>query len=116
MIDLRARAGRNGIGDGLRRAVARNPKKDALIFRDRTWSFEEMETAAFRIATHLRDAGLRKGDLVIGLDDSRVGSAESLVGLVHARKIGSEVSMTLIRDGERTTVDVTLGTAPTESG
>ncbi len=61
-------------------------------------------------------AGLRKGDLVIGLDDSRVGSAESLVGLVHARKIGSEVSLTIIRNGERTTVDVTLGTAPTESG
>ncbi|WP_339947573.1 fatty acyl-CoA synthetase [uncultured Albimonas sp.] len=64
MTDFRARAGRNGIGDGLRRAVARNPKKDALIFRDRTWSYEEMETAAFRIATHLRDAGLKKGDRV----------------------------------------------------
>ena len=59
-----ARAGRNGIGDALRRAVARYSDKTALVWEDRSWTFAEMETAAFRIACHLRDAGLKKGDRV----------------------------------------------------
>ena len=59
------------------------------------------------------EAGLAEGDLVVGIDDSPVSSAESLVGLVRARTIDSEVSLAVIRDGERQTVDVTLGTAPT---
>lgn len=58
------------------------------------------------------EAGLAEGDLVVALGDSRVTGAESLVGLVHARKINSQVPLTVIRDGERTTIDVTLGTAP----
>ena len=59
------------------------------------------------------EAGLAEGDLVVGIDDSSVSGAESLVGLVRARTIDSEVSLAVIRDGERQTVDVTLGTAPT---
>lgn len=58
------------------------------------------------------DAGLEEGDLVTGIDDSAVTSAQSLVGLVHARRIDSSVSLTIIRDGEQKSVDVTLGTAP----
>lgn len=58
------------------------------------------------------DAGLREGDLITGIDDSPVSSAESLVGLIHARKVDSSVSLTIIRDGEERSVDVTLGTAP----
>ena len=61
------------------------------------------------------EAGLKAGDLVVSLDDSRVASAESLIGLVHARKIDTEVTLGVIRDGESTTIDVTLGTAPTPS-
>lgn len=58
------------------------------------------------------EAGLEKGDLVTAVDDSAVTSAESLVGLVHARTIDSTVSLSVIRDGRERTLDVTLGTAP----
>lgn len=58
------------------------------------------------------EAGLERGDLVTAIDDSPVTSAESLVGLVHARRTDSSVTLTVIRDGEQQTVDVTLGTAP----
>lgn len=57
-------------------------------------------------------AGLKTGDLVTGIDDSPVASAESLVGLIHARRIDSSVSLTVIRDGQERPIDVTLGTAP----
>ncbi len=58
------------------------------------------------------DAGLEKGDLVTAIDDSSVASAESLVGLVHARTIDSTATLTVIRDGREKALDVTLGTAP----
>lgn len=58
------------------------------------------------------EAGLEKGDLVVAVGDSHVTGAESLVGLIHARKIDSQVPVTIIRDGEKQTIDVTLGTAP----
>lgn len=58
------------------------------------------------------EAGLTEGDLVVSVGDSHVTGAESLVGLIHARKIGSQVPVTIIRDGAKKTIDVTLGTAP----
>lgn len=58
------------------------------------------------------EAGLEEGDLVTGIDDSPVSSAESLVGQIHARKIDSSVVLTVIRDGREQSLDVTLGTAP----
>ncbi|WP_338750085.1 S1C family serine protease [Janibacter alittae] len=58
------------------------------------------------------EAGLSEGDLVVAIGDSPVTGAESLVGLVHARTIGSQVPLTVIHDGKKTTIDVTLGTAP----
>ncbi len=61
------------------------------------------------------EAGLEQGDLVTAVDDSPVTSAEALVGLVHARTIDSSVTLTVIRDGEERSVDVTLGTAPTSA-
>ncbi|RWU82646.1 trypsin [Janibacter hoylei PVAS-1] len=62
------------------------------------------------------DAGLREGDLVVGVDDSPVTSAESLVGLVHARRIDTQVELTVVRDGREEQVTATLGTAPTAQG
>ena len=58
----------------------------------------------------------REGDLVVGVDDSPVTSAESLVGLVHARRIDTQVELTVVRDGREEQVTATLGTAPTAQG
>ena len=62
------------------------------------------------------DAGLQEGDLVVGVDDSTVTSAESLVGIIHSHRIGTKVSLAVVRDGEEQTIDATLGTAPTPQG
>ena len=61
-------------------------------------------------------AGLQEGDLVVGVDDSTVTSAESLVGIIHSHRIGTKVSLAVVRDGEEQTIDATLGTAPTSQG
>lgn len=62
------------------------------------------------------EAGLQEGDLVVGVDDSTVTSAESLVGIIHSHRIGTKVSLAVVRDGEEQTIDATLGTAPTSQG
>lgn len=62
------------------------------------------------------DAGLQEGDLVVGVDDSTVTSAESLVGIIHSHRIGTKVSLAVVRDGEEQTIEATLGTAPTSQG
>lgn len=62
------------------------------------------------------EAGLQEGDLVVGVDDSTVTSAESLVGIIHSHRIGTKVSLAVVRDGEEQTIEATLGTAPTSQG
>ncbi|WP_245634589.1 S1C family serine protease [Janibacter limosus] len=61
-------------------------------------------------------AGLREGDLIVGVDDTGINSAESLVGMIHAQRIGSTVSLSVIRDGQEQTIKATLGTAPSAQG
>lgn len=62
------------------------------------------------------DAGLEAGDLVVGVDDSSVTSAESLVGIIHSHRIGTKVSLAVVRDGKEQTIEATLGTAPASQG
>jgi len=55
-------------------------------------------------------AGIRAGDNIVGVDDDDVRSFDQLRGVISAYTPGDEVTVTLERDGERLTVDVTLGT------
>jgi serine protease Do len=52
-------------------------------------------------------AGLRDGDLIVEFDGERVRSASHLTRLVRESVPGRAVKSTVIRDGARTTVDVT---------
>ncbi len=47
------RARRDTVGDALRRSVARNPEKDALVFGERRWSYDELDAGANRVANAL---------------------------------------------------------------
>jgi putative serine protease PepD len=47
------------------------------------------------------DAGIEKGDIVVAVDDVPVPSMNALVLLIRERKAGSEVHLTVVRDGER---------------
>jgi fatty-acyl-CoA synthase len=60
-----ARAGRNTIGDALRRSAARFRNRDALEFAGRRWTFAALDLAADRVARRLLAAGLSPGDRVV---------------------------------------------------
>ncbi|MEV7973607.1 trypsin-like peptidase domain-containing protein [Cellulomonas sp. NPDC089187] len=67
-------------------------------------------------------AGLQNGDVIVAIDDKVVAGAESLTGYVRTHSSGDEVTLTVVRNGQSMSVDVTLavreeeGTAGSGSG
>lgn len=61
------------------------------------------------------EAGIEPGDVIVGIDDHIVGSAESLTGFVRQYRSGDDVKITLIRGDGETTVTATLATKPEAS-
>ena len=55
------------------------------------------------------DAGLQPGDIVTTVDDRPISSSTELTAAVRSRTPGDEISLTVQRDGDTQTVDVTLG-------
>jgi putative serine protease PepD len=53
-------------------------------------------------------AGLRTGDVIVGIDDRAVAGAESLTGFVRQYAAGDEVTLAVIRDGKALAVTATL--------
>lgn len=66
--------------------------------------------------TPAAEAGIKSGDVIVGIDDHVVGSAESLTGFVREYRSGDEVNITLIRDGEEKQLTATLTTRPEAQG
>jgi S1-C subfamily serine protease len=56
-------------------------------------------------------AGIREQDVIIAVDDRRVGSSEELVVAVDSRRPGDVVTVELVRNGSSTTVQATLDQA-----
>jgi len=58
------------------------------------------------------EAGLEKGDIIIGLGEKAISGVDELVKEVQKKKIGEKARMLILRDGTRSIADVTLGTTP----
>jgi putative serine protease PepD len=54
------------------------------------------------------EAGLEPGDVVTKVDDQPVSGSESLVATIRGYRPGDTVTLTVVRDGETRTVQVTL--------
>jgi len=54
-------------------------------------------------------AGVRDGDIVVGLDGEPVAGVDDMHRLLNADRIGRRVPLSLIRDTERLTADITPG-------
>jgi len=57
-------------------------------------------------------AGLKAGDVIVELDGKPVRDARTLRLAVAQKKPGTKVTLTLVRDGKRQPLDVTLGELP----
>ena len=55
------------------------------------------------------EAGLQEGDVIVSFDGEPIEEMDELPRLVARSEVGKEVDVGVIRDGERETVEVTLG-------
>jgi putative serine protease PepD len=62
--------------------------------------------------TPAAQAGLRVGDAVVAIDGERVDSSLSLVAAIRERRVGGTATVTIIRDGQREDVKLTLVARP----
>jgi len=54
-------------------------------------------------------AGFRQGDVILGLDGHEIGDSHELTRRVAGLVAGKSASFAILRDGKRTTVNVTIG-------
>src|SRR6195952_2143773 len=94
--------------DLIRRSARRTPTRDALIFGERRWTYEELDDAVSRVAGRLLELGLRKGERVAALGTNSdaylllyLGCAGA--GLVHVpvnyHLVGGELSYLITQSG-----------------
>ena len=57
-------------------------------------------------------AGLKEGDIIVAVDGKTLKTADDLAILIANRKPGEKVTLEILRDGKRKTVEVTLGERP----
>lgn len=59
-------------------------------------------------------AGIKEGDIIAKIDDAAIDQSHSLSALVNKHSVGDKIKLTIHRDGQDQTVEVTLGAAPTD--
>lgn len=69
-------------------------------------------TAPIIAGSPAEKAGLKAGDIITKIDDKTIDQTTSLSALVNKHKVGDKVTLTVLRDGKETKIDVTLGAAP----
>jgi putative serine protease PepD len=79
------------------------------------------ETAGAQVAEVVQgspaaEAGLKQGDIITALGEEPIASTEDLVAAIAAREPGETVTLEVERDSRKTSLKVTLGTQPAESG
>ena len=62
--------------------------------------------------TEAEKAGIRAGDVIVALDDARIRTMDELILAVRRQAVGDEVTLTIWRDGEEMTLEMTIGIKP----
>lgn len=65
------------------------------------------------MAVPATSGGLQVGDIIVGVSDTSTDPSEALDTVLFQQKPGDKVTLDVIRNGQQTTVDVTLGERPT---
>jgi putative serine protease PepD len=70
------------------------------------------DVASVRSGSPADDAGLDAGDVITAIDGETVSTADDVSSAINAKSPGDKIAVTITRSGERSTLDVTLGTRP----
>jgi putative serine protease PepD len=66
------------------------------------------EVTSVSAGTPAANAGLKQGDVVIGVNNDKVDSSLALVANVRERAVGDKVTLTVLRSGKQVTLTTTL--------
>ncbi|PPK97409.1 putative serine protease PepD [Kineococcus xinjiangensis] len=72
------------------------------------------QVAQVEPGTAAAEGGLRDGDAIIAVDGEEVTGGEDLIATIRERAVGQVVTVTVVRDGAREDLEVTLGARPQE--
>ncbi len=86
------------LGEDLRAAAARTPDRAAVIARERTLSYAELDRAADALAARLRGLGVQRGDRVAVLLPNGADAAIAIYGVLRAGAAFSPLNPTIKRD------------------
>ncbi len=75
---------------------------------DGSAGYRGAEVVAVEPGSPAAEAGLAEGDLITGIDDTPVGGAGALTGIVRGLEVGSTHTLELVRDGKVQTLEITL--------
>jgi 2-alkenal reductase len=73
---------------------------------------EGVQVEQIEIDSPVAEAGLKVGDIIVGIDGFQIDANTSLLNLMLRFSAGQQVRVDVVRDGEPVTVSVTLGTFP----
>lgn len=59
-------------------------------------------------------AGVKEGDIITKINGQAIDQNNSLAALINKYKVGEQVELTIVREGNEQMITVTLGAAPTE--
>jgi putative serine protease PepD len=77
---------------------------------------EGAEVAEVVSGSPAAEAGLKQGDVITELEGEEIASTEDLVAAIATHEPGESVTLKVEMNGKSSTVKVTLGTQPAESG
>jgi serine protease Do len=66
--------------------------------------------------TAAQKAGIKAGDVIVGIDDTEVSNRDQLMELLQTKKPGDTVTVKLLRDGTRMELKATLGRRTLDRG
>lgn len=91
-----------GVGSGGSRSGPGSPSTEGALVVDGA------QVRTVGAGSTAGEAGLQEGDIITGIDDRAITSADSLVATIRSYRPGDEVTVTYERDGEEQTTTLVL--------
>lgn len=88
----------NTIGDGLRRSAKRFANKEAIIFQQRRWTYQQLDRAVNRVANFLLQSGLKQGDRVAAYGKNSDAYLLLFLACARAGIIHVPINFALVKD------------------
>jgi len=73
------------------------------------------QVAGVTAGTPAATAGMQEGDVVTAVDGVAVTGYDSLTATIRGKAVGSQVALTVVRDGKETTLNATLTARPADT-